>query len=232
MEHICLDTETTGFDPAKGDRLVEIACIKLKDYREIPEESARFHCYINPQRSMPEAAFRVHGLGDEFLKDKPLFADVAQSFIDFIGDTPLVIHNAKFDMKFLNFELVKAGYAPLSMKRTIDTLQIARERFPGSPATLDALCKRYKISLENRTLHGALIDTQLLAEVFFNMFEGANPSFNLEVKKEKKRSFVYTGDKIEYTRTEKLQTRLTDEELENHQEFLSKFKTKPVWEEN
>ncbi|ALG70297.1 DNA polymerase III subunit epsilon [Azospirillum thiophilum] len=169
MREIVLDTETTGFKPEEGDRLVEIGCIELVNHIATGE---RFHVYINPERDMPPDAFAVHGLSAEFLSDKPLFNDVAADFVAFIGDAPLVIHNAAFDMKFLNWELKIAGYPTMPKERAVDTLLMARQKFPGSPATLDALCKRFGVDNSNRTLHGALLDAQLLAEVYLELLGG------------------------------------------------------------
>lgn len=170
MREISLDTETTGFDPESGDRIVEIGCVEMVNRITTGE---RYHAYINPERSMPEEAFKVHGLDDKFLSDKPKFAEVAQGFLDFIGSAPLVIHNAAFDMKFLNAELKRCGIDPLANK-VEDTLIMARRKFPGSNASLDALCNRYKIDKSSRTLHGALIDADLLARVYLELTGGAN----------------------------------------------------------
>ena len=153
MREIVLDTETTGFEPAEGDRIVEIGAVELIGH--IPT-GRTYHQYINPKRSMPKEAFEVHGLGDEFLADKPVFAEIASAFLDFIGDAQLVIHNASFDMKFLNAELSWVNLPLIAMERAVDTLAIARRRFPGSPASLDALCRRFGIDNSARTLHGAL----------------------------------------------------------------------------
>jgi DNA polymerase III subunit epsilon len=228
MKHICLDTETTGFDPQKGDRIVEIACIELDNY--IPT-GRTYHQYIDPKMSMPKGAFEVHGLSDDFLRGKPVFADIAQDFVDFIQDIPLVIHNAKFDMKFLNYELVTLGYPPMPMSRAIDTLDIARKKFPGSPATLDALCKRFNISLEKRNLHGALIDTHLLAEVYLNLCDGRTPSLTLDTAQSPDKAVKYKNGEI-YTakkRSTPLPRTISESETEQHQEFISKFKASAIW---
>ena len=178
MREIVLDTETTGFDPATGDRIVEIGAIELLNH--LPTGQT-FHVYINPERAMPEDAFKVHGLGDEFLKDKPKFAEIAGDFVTFIGeDTRLVIHNASFDMKFLNAELTRAGFPSMPYTRAVDTLEIARRRFPGAQNTLDALCRRFRIDNSNRTLHGALLDSELLAEVYLALKGGRQPGLVLE----------------------------------------------------
>lgn len=170
MREICLDTETTGLDPRNGDRVVEIACIEMVD----KVRTGRFyHQYINPRRDMPQAAFAVHGLSSEFLETKPIFDHIAQDFLDFIQGATLVIHNASFDIKFLNAELGMMGLPMLDKSSVIDTLSLARKKFPGSPASLDALCKRFGIDLSRRSKHGALLDTELLCDVFVELMGGA-----------------------------------------------------------
>ncbi len=169
MREIVLDTETTGFEPAEGHRLVEIGCVELM--HQIPTGKT-YHVYINPEREMPEDAYRVHGLSDEFLADKPVFAAVADAFLEFVGDAPLVIHNAAFDMNFLNAELGWAKKSLLPMEQAVDTLLMARQKYPGAAATLDALCRRFEIDNSNRTLHGALLDAELLAEVYLELMGG------------------------------------------------------------
>src|SRR6187399_2320340 len=165
---IVLDTETTGLSPATGDRVVEIGCVELINH--IPT-GRHLHLYINPERSMPEDAFRVHGLSDDFLRDKPKFADVAGRFVDFIADSTLVIHNAPFDMGFLNFELERIGRPSLG-NPVVDTVMVARDRHPGARVSLDALCKHYGIDNSRRTLHGALLDSEILAEVYLELIGG------------------------------------------------------------
>lgn len=172
---IVLDTETTGLSPADGDRLVEIGCVELINH--IPS-GRHHHVYINPQRSMPEEAFRVHGLSEEFLSDKPLFSAVVGDFLDFIGDAKLIIHNAAFDIGFLNAELKKAGQPVLS-NEVIDTVMVARAKHPGSRVSLDALCKLYGIDNSRRTLHGALLDSEILAEVYLELIGGKQVSLAL-----------------------------------------------------
>lgn len=169
MREIVLDTETTGFDPASGDRIVEIGCVELNN--RVPTGET-YWVYINPERDMPTAAFEVHGLSEAFLADKPAFRDIVDDFLRFVADAPLVIHNAAFDMKFLNAELQACGRAPLPMSQSIDTVAIARSRFPGAPASLDALCKRFGIDNARRTKHGALLDSELLAEVYLELMGG------------------------------------------------------------
>lgn len=177
MREIVLDTETTGLDPKDGHRIVEIGCLELID--RVPT-GRPFHELINPERMMDDGAFKVHGISDEMLADKPVFAGVVDAFLAFIGDDPLVIHNAAFDMKFLNWELKKAGRPPLAMDRAIDTLAIARKKFPGSPASLDALCKRFNVDTSSRNLHGALIDSRLLADVYFHLTSATQAGLTFE----------------------------------------------------
>lgn len=169
MREIVLDTETTGMDPVKGDRLVEIGCVELENYLQTGKT---YHVYLNPERDIPPEATAVHGITDEFVKDKPVFGEVVGEFLDFIGDSRLIIHNAEFDVKFLNAELKTFGFPSLDNRRVLDTLKMAREKFPGSPANLDALCRRFGIDNSNRTLHGALLDSQLLAEVYLELLGG------------------------------------------------------------
>jgi DNA polymerase-3 subunit epsilon len=176
MREVVLDTETTGLDPADGHRIVEIGCLELNDH--FPT-GANYHTYINPERDMPPEAMRVHGLSAEFLADKPVFAAVVAGFLDFIGDAPLVIHNASFDLKFLNAELVRLGHESLPDERAIDTLAIARLKFPGARVSLDELCKRFTIDLAVRSKHGALVDSELLAQVYLELIGGRQKRFAL-----------------------------------------------------
>lgn len=179
MREIVLDTETTGFEPAEGHRIVEIGAIELLNH--MPTGRV-YHQYINPERAMPKEAFEVHGLGDDFLRDKPPFAAVGTAFLDFIGaKSRLVIHNAAFDMKFLNAELSWASLPIIAMDRALDTVAIARRKFPGSPASLDALCRRFAIDNSARDKHGALLDSELLAEVYLELIGGRQPDFGLSV---------------------------------------------------
>ena len=176
MREIVLDTETTGLDPAAGHRIVEIGCLELVNH---VQTGKTFHQYINPERDMPEEAFRIHGLASDFLSGHPVFAEVVEPFLAFIGDAPLVIHNAEFDMKFINAELALAGRPTLERGRAVDTLAIARRRFPGGQVSLDALCRRFEIDNSARELHGALLDSQLLAEVYLELIGGRQPGFEL-----------------------------------------------------
>ena len=176
MREIVLDTETTGLEPAEGHRIVEIGCLELVNHVATGRD---WWVYINPEREMPAAAFAVHGLSTEFLGAKPVFAEVAGDFLDFIGDDTLVIHNAAFDLGFLNAELKKLGFAALDAGRAVDTVHLARQRFPGAPASLDALCRRFGIDNSHRTRHGALLDAELLAEVYLELVGGRQPGLGL-----------------------------------------------------
>ena len=169
MREIVFDTETTGLSFSGGDRLVEIGCVELINR---VETGRTFHCYFNPERAMAAEAQAVHGLSDVFLADKPLFADKVEELLDFLGDSPLVAHNAGFDFGFLNGELGRCGRAILALERMVDTLQIARQRHPGAKHTLDALCTRFGIDRSHRVLHGALLDAQLLAQVYVELTGG------------------------------------------------------------
>jgi DNA polymerase-3 subunit epsilon len=177
MREVVLDTETTGLDPASGHRIVEIGCIEL--YNHVPTGKT-LQRLINPQRSMPTAAFEVHGHSDEVLAKQPTFDKVVDDLLEFIGDAPLVIHNAAFDMAFLNAELALLNLSPIPDTRAIDTVTMARRKFPGAPASLDALCKRFAIDLSAREKHGALLDAQLLASVYLELLGGRQPGLGLE----------------------------------------------------
>lgn len=174
MREIVIDTETTGLDPHSGHRIVEIAAIEL--FHHVPT-GQKFHCYVNPERDMPEEAYAVHGLTAEFLAGHPAFAAVADEFLAFVGDDQLVIHNAEFDLAFLNAEMARLGCPPLASP-SVDTLSLARRRFPGAPASLDALCKRFSIDLSVRDKHGAEIDCSLLAEVYVELLGGRQPGLD------------------------------------------------------
>ena len=176
MREIVLDTETTGLDPAQGHRIVEVACLELQNH--LPTGQT-FQRYVHPERDMPDTAHQVHGLSSEFLATYPVFAEVAGAFLDFIGKSRLVIHNAAFDLRFLNAELDRAGRPPLPAKRAIDTVALARRRFPGAQVSLDALCRRFEIDTSARSLHGAVLDCELLAEVYLELRGGRQPGFDL-----------------------------------------------------
>ncbi|MER2519859.1 MAG: DNA polymerase III subunit epsilon [Bdellovibrionales bacterium] len=173
MREIVFDTETTGLDPLKGHRVVEIGCVELVNHLSTGKH---YQVYLNPERDMPAEASRVHGLTGEFLADKPVFTQIVDDFLEFIGDAPLIAHNAGFDMGFINAELTRSGFKKIDNARAIDTAALARRKFPGAPASLDALCKRFNVDLSGRSLHGALLDSQLLAEVYLALLGGRQTS--------------------------------------------------------
>jgi len=223
---IVLDTETTGLDPASGHRIVEIGCIELIGGIRSGEF---FHTYLNPERDVPDEAYRVHGISTDFLKDKPIFAEKVEDFMEFIAGDPLVIHNAGFDMRFINHELERLGFKGLPMDRATDTVMIARKKFPGSPASLDALCKRFAIDLTARTKHGALLDAELLADVYLELLGGRQVMLSLDPQNN---GAPLPGSDGAPTR-ERLDPRpfpLTQEEQDAHAQMLTLLK-KPVWEE-
>ena len=227
MREIVLDTETTGFEPSEGDRIVEIGAVEL--FNHLPT-GRTYHQYINPERNMPEAAFNVHGLSEEFLSTKPLFKDIAQDFIDFIKDYKLIIHNASFDMKFLNAELKWVNRPALPNHQAIDTLAIARRKFPGSPASLDALCRRFGIDNSSRTLHGALLDSEILAEVYLELVGGRQPDLVLsgpEVKTSADGS--PSSDWRPAPRPKPLPSRLTATEKAAHESFIAALGSDALW---
>ncbi|PHQ67697.1 MAG: DNA polymerase III subunit epsilon [Sneathiella sp.] len=221
MREISLDTETTGFDPGSGDRIVEIGCVELINH--VPTGNV-FHRYINPERDMPKGAFEVHGLSEEFLRGHKVMAEEVDGFLEFIADSKLVIHNAKFDMKFVNAELALLGRTPLPMSQSIDTVTMARQKFPGAQASLDALCRRFGIDNSARTKHGALLDAELLAEVYLELIGGRQHGFSLG------------GDEVEVSagsaRSREIRAprphAASDEELAAHAVFLESIKD-PIW---
>jgi DNA polymerase-3 subunit epsilon len=222
--HIILDTETTGFDPEEGHRLVEIGCLELVNH--LPS-GRTFQTYLNPLRDVPPEASRVHGLTTEFLKDKPLFAEQVGAFLEFIGDATLIIHNAEFDMKFINFELKAGGFKPMSMSRVMDTLLMAREKFPGQPASLDALCRRFKIDNSERKFHGALLDSELLAEVYLELIGGRQHGLGLGAEEEARQSQALNAKIRRQQRPHRIFAP-TGQELAAHAALLDKLKD-PLW---
>lgn len=224
---IVLDTETTGMDPATGDRIVEIGCVEMID-RILTGK--HFHAYINPERDMPIEAFNVHGLSEEFLKDKPLFSDVAADFVDYIDGGELIIHNASFDMKFLDYELKRLKMKTLSQQcSVIDSLKIARDLYPGQRNNLDALCRRLGIDNSKRTLHGALLDSEILAQVYLAMTGGQDSLFGgVDAVEENVANFVSDALMIaDVELTGQTSTRVikaNSEELQFHEAFMNKIK--------
>jgi DNA polymerase III subunit epsilon len=225
MREIIFDTETTGLDPKGGDRLVEIGCIEMVN--RVPTGST-YHAYFNPQRSMPAAAEAVHGLSDAFLADKPLFAEHAQDLLDFLGDSPLVAHNAGFDFGFLNTELDLCGLEPVSLERMVDTVALARVRHPGAKNSLDALCTRYGIDRSHRTRHGALLDAELLAQVYVELRGGRQ--IGLALVAESSAILVETGVPASGDRQfrEPRPHRASEADLAAHAEFLKTIDS-PLW---
>jgi DNA polymerase-3 subunit epsilon len=229
MREIVLDTETTGISPDEGHRLVEIGCVELENHMPT---GRTFHVYINPERDMPEGAFKVHGLSEEFLSDKPKFAEVADDFVAFISDAPLVIHNAAFDMGFLNAELKRSGRQVLPPSQAVDTLAIARKKFPGAQNSLDALCRRFNVDNSNRVKHGALLDSELLAEVYLELIGGREPGLSLAAETA---SGTDEAGRIAHVRrpqrSEKLPSLLTAEEREAHAAFVATLGETTLWKE-
>lgn len=226
MREIILDTETTGFNPLGGDRIVEIGCIELVNHLATGNT---YQQYINPGRDMPAEAFAVHGLSEEFLGDHPKFAEIADAFLDFIGEDTLVIHNAQFDMGFINAELARLDRAAIPMARAVDTVQMARKKFPGAQASLDALCRRFQIDNSNRTLHGALLDSELLAEVYLELIGGRQPDLELAGKTG---AGAQTGSGEDVALPEGVRQprphAASAEELAAHEKFVDGLKN-PVW---
>lgn len=226
MREIVLDTETTGLDPLRGDRLVEIGCVEI--FNRMPTGQT-FHRYINPERDVPAEAFEVHGLSTEFLADKPLFAQIADEFLAFIGDAPLVIHNASFDIGFINAELGRLPRPAIARERLVDTLLLARRKHPGVSNRLDDLCSRYAIDNSRRTKHGALLDAELLAEVYVDLI-GARQSQLILVDIPLAHTGV-GGDTPRRQRPAPLAPRITDDDLEAHRAFVATMGDKAIWSE-
>jgi DNA polymerase-3 subunit epsilon len=224
MREIVFDTETTGLDPIQGDRIVEIGCIELLN--RFPTGQT-FHCYFNPERDMPEAAFKVHGLSVEFLKDKPLFAGKVDDLVTFLGDAPLVAHNAMFDLSFLNAELERAGRAAISRDRLVDTLLIARRKHPGASNRLDDLCVRYAIDNSRRSKHGALLDAELLAEIYVELI-GARQAQLVLSQTAVPAPIVGTAAVIR-ERPVPLTARVTDEQRAAHRTFVATLGEAAIW---
>ncbi|TYO61937.1 DNA polymerase III subunit epsilon [Bradyrhizobium hipponense] len=227
MREIVLDTETTGLDPLRGDRLVEIGCVEI--FNRMPTGQT-FHVYINPERDMPAEAFAVHGLSSEFLATKPLFHEVVDEFIAFIGDAPLVIHNASFDISFINAELDRIKKAAIPRDRLVDTLLLARRKHPGVSNRLDDLCSRYAIDNSHRTKHGALLDAELLAEVYIDLI-GARQSQLILASDSDEIRVGATGEVTRRQRTVPLAPRISDAEREAHRAFIATLGDKAIWNE-
>jgi DNA polymerase-3 subunit epsilon len=223
MREIVFDTETTGLDPEQGDRLVEIGCIEL--INRFPTGNT-FHRYINPERDMPEQAFRVHGLSIEFLKDKPRFVEIVDALVEFIGEAPLVAHNAMFDLGFLNAELRRAGKALVQRERLVDTLLLARRKHPGNNS-LDSLCERYQIDNSRRTKHGALLDAELLAEVYLELLGARQAALGLVETAIAVNTFATENGLRQ--RPQPLAIRISDDEREEHRKFIASLGDGALW---
>jgi len=214
MREIVWDTETTGFDPFAGDRIVEIGAVELNQH--LPTGRV-YHQYINPERDMPPGAFEVHGLSIDFLKDFPVFSNIARDFIDFVGDATLIAHNAKFDMKFINAELKNANLPQVPLNQSLDTLEIARKKFPGAQNSLDALCRRFNIDNSSRQKHGALLDSEILAEVYLELVGGRQPDFSLSLVGQSKLESTSDSSYAALSRPKKLNSLVTDVEKKSTQ---------------
>ena len=225
MRQIVLDTETTGLSPQGGDRLVEIGCLEIVNQVSTGEV---FHVYINPERDVPVEAFNVHGLSAEFLSDKPKFAEIADDFLAFVEDAPLVIHNASFDMGFINHELKMIGRPVIEQARAIDTLLIARKRFPGAQNSLDALCRRFGVDNSNRVKHGALLDAELLAEVYLELMGGRQPGLVLDANLDRRKSDAATAER-RAPRPSPLPKRLSSDEVTAHEAFVATLGEGGLW---
>lgn len=225
MREICLDIETTGLDPRDGHKIIEIACVEIVDKIRTGKY---FHKYINPRREVPMEAFNIHGISTEFLQDKPIFNHIVQEFLEFVGDSNLVIHNAGFDMKFINFELAMLGLDPIYMGKAIDTLQIARKKYPGAQNSLDALCKRFNIDLSKRTKHGALLDTELLVDVYVELCGGLQTNLDLKVIDQTNAATLKT-DTYQARTIVKRDFKLSTEEEEAHKKFILENNLNNFW---
>jgi DNA polymerase-3 subunit epsilon len=225
MREIILDTETTGLDPLRGDRLVEIGCVEI--FNRMPTGQT-YHCHINPERAMPAEAFAVHGLSSEFLADKPLFTEVVEEFLQFIGDAPLVIHNASFDIGFINAELDRVKRPLIPRDRLVDTLLLARRKHPGVSNRLDDLCSRYAIDNSRRTKHGALLDAELLAEVYIDLIGARQSQLILATEAADARSAGY-GEMPRRVRPEPLMPRITEADRAAHRAFIATLGERPIW---
>ena len=221
MREICLDTETTGLDPRDGHKVIEIAAFEIIDK---VKTGNYFHCYINPNRNVPHEAFLIHGISTEFLLDKPNFSQIVNDFLTFIKNDPLIIHNAVFDLKFLNFELNSIGSPLLTQNKIIDTLSLARQKFPNSPNSLDALCKRFNVDLSKRDKHGALLDSELLAQVYLELLGGRQRSLGLIETQEETLIEIEEITTVYPVRV----FEISEEEKSKHREFLSQLKS-PLW---
>ena len=228
LREIVMDTETTGLDHKTGDRLIEIGCVEIAN--RIPTGN-ELHLFINPERDVPAEAEAIHGISTEFLRDKPKFYEIADKFIDFIGDDPLVIHNASFDIGFLNAELERIGKPLLDMDRVVDTLQLARRKHPAGPNNLDALCRRYNIDNSRRTKHGALLDSMLLAEVYIELLGERQATLSLATRSRSSGGVAVNRQRSAKQRPKALPSRLDDKAVTAHKEFIETLGENALWRE-
>ena len=229
MREIVLDTETTGLSPDNGDRIVEIGCVELINH--VPTNNT-YQVYLNPEKDMDPGAEKVHGLTNEFLSDKPKFIEIVDDFLDFIGDSNLVAHNADFDINFLNSELERVKKDKINNDRVVDTLKIARSKYPGARNSLDALCKRFFVDNSNRSLHGALLDSELLAEVYLELVGGKEPDLELSTNAVKITNDNKNNLSIVPVRKNKLKSRITEIDEKDHKDFLDSFPKESLWLKN
>jgi len=220
MREVILDTETTGLNSDNGDRIVEIGCVELVNH---VATGVTYHQYVNPERPMPDEAFQIHGLSETFLSEFPIMSDIIDEFLEFIGVAPLVIHNAEFDLRFLNAELARLEKPALSIERAIDTVRLAREMFPGVSVSLNALCKRFSVDNSSRSFHGALLDAHLLASVYLELVGGKQRGFELSTKEIANETIATDSN-----RRDPRNFAVKDEELKAHARFLAKI-TNPIW---
>ena len=227
VREIVLDTETTGLDPLEGHKIIEIAAIELIDHIKTEKN---FHFFINPEREIPEASQKIHNISNEKVKDKPKFGEIYKKFLDFIKHDSLVIHNAEFDLKFLNYELNEIGIGDINNK-VIDTLKIARSKYPGSSVSLDSLCKKFNVDTKERMEngHGALIDCHLLSEVYLEILGGKQPNFNLNKDTYKLKTEKGEKKANHFLRQNNLETRLNDKVINRHLDFLNEINCRNSW---
>ena len=225
MREIVLDTETTGLNPETGDRIVEIGCVEL--FNHVPTGKT-FQTYLNPERSMDVGAQEIHGLTDDFLLNQPIFLKIVDEFLSFIGESTLIIHNAEFDLAFMNSELKRIGGKNIEFERVIDTLAVARKKFPGAQNNLDALCRRFNIDNSRRNLHGALLDSEILAEVYLELIGGKEPDLNLVNQKKEDGKKTTTSRRHANKRDKTLKYGISQVEEQQHLEFMQNLKN-PIW---
>ena len=228
MREIALDTETTGLSPKNGDRVVEIGCVELINHMPT---GRTYQTYLNPQKMMDPSAEEVHGLSNDFLKDQPLFKEIVADFLEFISDSPLIIHNAEFDIGFLNSELKRLDLNEINLSQAIDTLKIARDKYPGAQNSLDALCRRFDINNYDRELHGALLDSKILADVYLELLGGKEPSLNLNSNNAAEQFENNKTNSPKIKKVEIYSYGVSKKEKEDHTNFINTMSVKPLWDD-